>query len=121
MLYRYGKEVKQVPAENNNNKKRKKPTPDKKGLFNSLLFKLLAASVIVGCVALFITTEADCSSKEAELAAIQAQIDIYNMENAELQRTLDSDDLSAYMERIALEERGYSYPDERRFYDTSRD
>ncbi len=113
--------MKQVPAENKNNKKKKKPIPDKKGLFNSLLFKLLAASVIVGCVALFIATETDCSSKEAELAAIQAQIDVYNMENAELQRTLDSDDLSAYMERIALEERGYAYPDERRFYDTSRD
>ena len=38
-----------------------------------------------------------------------------------MQRTLDSDDLSAYMEKIALEERDYAYPNERRFYDRSRD
>jgi hypothetical protein len=38
-----------------------------------------------------------------------------------MRRTLESDDLSAYMEKIALEERGYAYPNERRFYDTSRD
>ncbi|MBO5343539.1 MAG: hypothetical protein J6A57_03750 [Ruminococcus sp.] len=110
-----------MAAETKHNKKNKKKNPSKKGLFNSMLFKLLAGAVIVGCMVLFITTETDCSSKEAELAAIQAQIDTFNMENAELQRTLASDDLSAYMERIALEERGYAYPDERRFYDTSRD
>lgn len=38
----------------------------------------------------------------------------------ELQRVLESDDLSYYIEKIAMEERGYAYPDERRFYDTSR-
>ena len=38
-----------------------------------------------------------------------------------MRSTLESDDLSAYMEKIALEERGYAYPNERRFYDTSRD
>lgn len=110
-----------MSAENKSKKKEKKQNNGKKGLFNNLLFRLAAAAVIIGCAVLFITTETDCSDKEAELAAIQAQIDAYNMENAELQRTLDSDDLSAYMERIALEERGYAYPDERRFYDTSRD
>ncbi len=102
-------------------KKSKKQAANKKGLFNKGLFKLAAAAVIVGCGVLLVTTESDCGDKEDELAAIQAQIDAYNIENAELQRTLDSDDLSAYMERIALEERGYAYPDECRFYDTSRD
>lgn len=110
-----------MTAENKSRKKTKKHKNNKKGLFNSMLFKLLSASAIIGCVALLIAIETDCSSKEAELEAIQAQIDVYSIENAELQRTLDSEDLSAYMERIALEERGYAYPDERRFYDTSRD
>jgi cell division protein FtsL len=103
------------------NKKAKKQKEKNKGLFNSMLFKLLAGAVIIGCAVLFVTTETDCMNKEAELAALQAQIDAYNIENAELQRTLNSDDLSAYMERIALEEKDYAYPDERRFYDTSRD
>lgn len=111
--------------ENNKKKKKakksKKQAANKKGLFNQGLFKLSATAVIVGCAVLFVTTESDCADKENELKAIQAKIDAYNMENAELQRTLDSDDLSAYMERIALEESGYAYPDERRFYDKSRD
>ncbi len=102
-------------------KKNNKQNKQKKGLFNRGLSKLAAAAVIIGCVALVISTETDCSNKEAELDTIQAQIDAYKIENAELQRTLESDDFSAYMERIALEERGYAYPDERRFYDTSRD
>lgn len=77
--------------------------------------------MIVVCAALLITTEQDCTKKERELAHIQAKIDEYNIENEDLKRTLESDDLSAYMEKVALEERGYAYPDERRFYDTSRD
>jgi hypothetical protein len=55
------------------------------------------------------------------MARIQTKIDAYETENAELQRVLDSDDLNEYMEKVALEERGYAYPDERRFYDTTRD
>lgn len=66
-------------------------------------------------------TEKDCSQKETQILKIQDEIDEISMKNEEIQRTLDSDDLSAYMERVALEERNYAYPDERRFYDTSRD
>ncbi|MCR5707724.1 hypothetical protein SAMN02910353_00624 [Ruminococcus sp. YRD2003] len=93
----------------------------KKGLFNRGLFNLAAAVIITVCAALIITTERDCSEKEKELARIQAKIDAYKIENEDMRRTLESDDLSAYMEKIALEERGYAYPNERRFYDTSRD
>lgn len=92
-----------------------------KGLFNRGLFKLAAVAVIIGCGVVLYYTEKDCSEKETEIIVIQAKIDAYNIENEDLQRTLDSDDLSAYMERVALEEHDYAYPDERRFYDTSRD
>lgn len=93
----------------------------RKGIFNRRLFHLVALVAVIGCSALMFTVERDCREKEKELAGIQEKIDVCKMENAELQRTLDSDDLSSYIERIALEERGYAYPDERRFYDTSRD
>ncbi len=93
----------------------------KKGLFNRGLVKLVAAATVIGCTALIVATERDCAEKEKQLVAIQDQIDSYKAENMELQRTLDSDDISAYMEKVAIEERGYAYPDERRFYDTSRD
>lgn len=70
---------------------------------------------------IIVTTNRDCSKKEEELGGIQTKIDSFEAENSELQRILDSDDMSAYMERVAIEEYGYAYSDERRFYDTSRD
>ena len=101
--------------------KKKKRKSGRKSLFNGGLVKLVITSVIIGCGVLIVTTEKDCSEKEKELSAIQAEIDSYEAENTELQRVLESDDISSYMEKVAVEERGYAYPDERRFYDTSRD
>ena len=100
---------------------KKKNDTGKKRLFNRGLVKLAAVSVIIGCGVLIVTTERDCAEKEKELSEIQAEIDSYEEENTELQRVLESDDISSYMEKVAVEERGYAYPDERRFYDTSRD
>lgn len=77
--------------------------------------------LIVSCGIILYSTEKDCSEKETQILKIQEKIDEINIKNEEIQRTLDSDDLSAYMERVALEEHSYAYPDERRFYDTSRD
>lgn len=102
-------------------KKELKKQKSKRALFNGVLLKLVSFAAIIGCAVLFFATESDCREKEREMAAIQAQIDACKMENEELSRTLNGDDLSAYIERIALEEQGYAYPDERRFYDTSRD
>ena len=93
----------------------------KKCLFNRGLVKLAAVAVIIGCGVLIAATQKDCSEKEEQMKVIQTKIDAYENENAELQRVLDSDDLNEYMEKVALEDRGYAYPDERRFYDTTRD
>lgn len=98
-----------------------KNNAEKKHLFNRGLVKLAAFSVIIGCGLLIVTTERDCAEKQKELTRIQAEITAYEEENTELQRVLESDDISPYMEKVAIEERGYAYPDERRFYDTSRD
>lgn len=93
----------------------------KKRLFNRGLVRIAAASLVISCAALIISTEKDCAEKEEQLVSIQEQIDAYEAENMELERVLESDDLSDYMEKIAIEERGYAYPNEWRFYDTSRD
>lgn len=103
-----------MPKNTKHNKK-------KKGLFSRALVKLAAGAIIIGCAVLIITTEKDCAEKEQELIAIQAKIDSYEADNMELQRVLENEDMSTYMEKVAIEERGYAYPDERRFYDTSRD
>ena len=92
-----------------------------KGLFNVNLLKLLAAAFVIGCFVIIVRTYSDCAEKQKELDALNASIAEYTEENEELQRILDSDDLSGYMERSAVEDRGYAYPDEYRFYDTSRD
>ncbi|MBR5682872.1 MAG: hypothetical protein IKW96_06295 [Ruminococcus sp.] len=94
---------------------------NKKGLFNRGLVKLAAVAAIVGCGVLIASTQKDCREKEEQMKLIQTKINAYETENAELQRVLGSDDLNAYMEKVALEKRGYAYPDERRFYDTTRD
>lgn len=99
----------------------KRSKQEKKGLFNKMLVRLLAIAVVAGCVVIIYTTERDCAVKESELTSIQNKIDAYEIENANLQQILESDDISVYIERVAMEERGYAYPDERRFYDTSRD
>ena len=41
--------------------------------------------------------------------------------NEELADLIESDDIGRYMEKLAVENNGYAYPDERRYYDTSRD
>lgn len=99
----------------------KRSMKNKKGLFNKLLVRLLIAVSVIGCVVLIYKTEKDCSEKELEMTKIQEKIDKYEVENADLQKILNSNDMSVYIERVAVEERDYAYPDERRFYDTSRD
>lgn len=101
-------------------KAKSKVNPKGKNLFNRWLVKLAAITIIVGCGMLIVTTERDCAEKEKELDGIQSKIDLYETQNTEIERILESDDFSAYMEKVAVEQYGYAYPDERRFYDKSR-
>ena len=48
------------------------------------------------------------------------QAEALEAENASYESILNEDDERTYMERIAMEKLGYAYPDERRFYDTTR-
>ena len=94
---------------------------DQKSLFNTGLVKLLAAAFAVGCFVIIVGTSRDCSEKQKEIDLLDEKIHECELQNADLQRILDNDDLSAYIEQKAIEERGYAYPDEYRFYDASRD
>ena len=60
------------------------------------------------------------SEKQDELARIQEKTVAIEAENVELSRILEAEDIDAYMEKIAIENMNYAYPNERRFYDTSR-
>ena len=94
--------------------KKIKHKKEKNGLFSSPLVALVAIGVIIGCFAMLLYVEKDCGKKRQELNALDTRIE-------KLQRDLDSEDISDYMESVAMEERGYAYPDEIRFYDASRD
>lgn len=85
-----------------------------------MTFKLVATVLIICCTVISISTEYDRMQKEEELLAIKEKIKEYEDENAELQQNLDSNDMGAYIEKVALEDFNYAYPDEQRFYDTSR-
>ena len=48
-------------------------------------------------------------------------IEVLSAQNEELAELIASDDIGRYMEKLAVESGNYAYPDERRYYDTSRD
>ena len=57
---------------------------------------------------------------QKELNSIVNKTEEVEAENVELQRILEDDDMNAYMKKLAIEDMNYAYPDERRYYDTSR-
>ncbi len=88
-----------------------------------ILMRIAGVLFIVFCVYSIITAQNNIAERELELAQIEEDIEIMKMENEELQDIIDSDDIGRYMERLAVENSStsYAYPDERRYYDTSRD
>ena len=93
----------------------------RKGLFNNALTRMAAVAFVISCAVLLVVIETDCAEKGADLVKINDKISVLEGDNEEIERVLSNSDVSSYMEQVALEEQGYAYPDERRFYDTSRD
>lgn len=100
---------------------RKKRGNKRKKLFNNVLTKIAGIALVMSCVIVLVILQTDCAEKEADLVKVNEKISVLEGENEEIKRVLDNTDISSYMEQVALEEQGYAYPDERRFYDTSRD
>lgn len=73
------------------------------------------------CLISMIGSFSTLQQKSRELDEIKAATAVEEAENAELLRILEDDDMRAYMEKVAIEELNYAYPNERRFYDASRD
>ena len=91
---------------------------------NKFLFKLLIRITIVlaliGCTASIISLQSNIAERKTELDTLRSQAETYEAENEDLERILNSGDIDSYMEKLAREDYGYAYPDEYRFYDTSR-
>ena len=97
-------------------KRKKERSPVIKPIFGFAAFCLVVYSVIT-----IITQQVQIAQYKQQKQEINEQITEARMLNDEYTRLLASDDESAYMEKIAIEKLGYAYPNERRFYDTSRD
>ena len=97
--------------------KRKPGKPKHKSLF-SFISKFITIAAVIGCFASIIITQSNRAEMQKELNSINKKAEEIEAEN--VQRILEDDDMDAYMEKLAIEKMNYAYPDERRYYDTSR-
>lgn len=92
----------------------------RRAVFDWIINRLVALILIIACIISFVSTQATLNEKRQEQAELEAAIEQARDEYIELEKFVDSDDLNGYMEKAAIEDLGYAYPNERRFYDTSR-
>jgi len=81
---------------------------------------IIILSSVIACFVSIVTTQATLSEKRKELETLEQKKSEIQNENSEYQRLLDNNDMNSYMEALAIENMNYAYPDEIRFYDTSR-
>lgn len=89
-------------------------------IFGRLFVRIASVMFVIGCILYTGYTMVTVSEKQDELTRIQEKTVAIEAENVELSRILEAEDMDAYMEKIAIENMNYAYPNERRFYDTSR-
>lgn len=88
----------------------------KKKTYSTILTVAFAALVCYFVIAL-IGLQSDIREQKEQIADINAQADIRSADNRELNNLLNDSDLDSYVERIAREELGYVFPNERVYYD----
>ncbi len=75
---------------------------------------------VIACFVSIIATQASLAEKREELHQLQVKTEEIKSLNEEYERLLDADDINSYKEKLAIENMNYAYPNEIRFYDTSR-
>lgn len=78
--------------------------------------KLAFLAFVIYSAISIIVTQVSLAEKRDELAAIQMRAEELAESNEEYQRLLSVEDDKEYMEKIAVEQLGYAYPNEQRFY-----
>ncbi|MCR4644339.1 MAG: hypothetical protein K5695_02885 [Oscillospiraceae bacterium] len=86
-----------------------------------ILLRIALVLFVLFCAVSIVTLQNSIAEKKRQLASIEANIETVAAENDELADLIKADDIGRYMEKLAVENNGYAYPDERRYYDTSRD
>ncbi len=92
----------------------------------SFLFRLLLRSafviVVAACIVSIISTQSSVAETQKEIEALDEKIELLKDQNRDYSDIVQSNDISRYMEKQAMENGSYSYayPDEHRYYDISR-
>ncbi|MDD5947526.1 MAG: hypothetical protein PUC41_07005 [Oscillospiraceae bacterium] len=107
--------------ERNKGMRRRNAKERRRALIKSVVGVVAGGAFAVVCLISMIGSFSTLQQKSRELDEIKAATAVEEAENAELLRILEDDDMRAYMEKVAIEELNYAYPNERRFYDASRD
>ena len=101
--------------------KKAKRQEEKKSTGIWMLMRVSMVLIIIGCVISIVSMQNNIAEKKKEKVILKDNIEIMTIKNEELADLIESDDIGRYMEKLAGENNGYAYPDERRYYDTSRD
>lgn len=101
--------------------KKKKDTEKKPHFIGRFILRIAMVMFVVFCAYNFISVQNSIIEKKRELADLEEHIEALKVQNEELEDLIKTDDLGRYMEKLAVEDNDYAYPDERRYYDTSRD
>ena len=106
--------------ERNQNERKRDQKEKRRNIFDWIITRIVVAAVFVVCIVSIVVTQANLVDKRAELAELNAKIEAAEAERIELEKFVETDDLEGYMEKAAIEKYNYAYPNERRFFDTSR-
>lgn len=106
--------------EHNKGERKRGQKEKRSGIMEWIVTRLVIAAVFVVCIIQIITTQGTLIEKRQEKSELEQAIGIAEEEYIELKKFVDADDIEGYMEKAALEQLNYAYPNERRFYDTSR-
>ena len=104
----------------NQGEERRDQKEKRRNIFDWIITRIVVAAVFIVCIVSIVVTQANLVDKRAELAELNQKIEAAEAERIELERFVETDDLEGYMEKAAIEKYNYAYPNERRFFDTSR-
>lgn len=80
------------------------------------VLKILFVLFVLCLLVLTVSIRVGITEQEQKLAAVRERIEALEESNEEYQRLLSVEDDKEYMEQIAVEQLGYAYPNEQRFY-----
>ena len=82
----------------------------------------ITAIIITACICLvtIVYNQAELAEKRKELDELNLKIQEVEQANQEYEQVFEDNDINGYKLKMAIESMDYAYPNDIRFYDTSR-